>query len=247
VVEARAAALGIDVEGLAPGPIVDARGLVVGQHAGVHRVTIGQRRGLRVAGSEPRYVLRVVPERREVVVGDAAALQVMSAGDRGLSPAGAAAGARGGGRGGADPAPRAADRRDDRDRGGAGGGPVRRAGGRGGAGAGGGGLCRSPRDRGRVDRGGGMTGLAGGDWPGCRIRRPNSPAGLGRLAARLGHTFVRPALLRAALTLPSSDQRAQSAGWPSNACLEFLGDAVLDLVDGRRAVAAVPGRSARGR
>lgn len=76
VVEARAAALGLDVAALAPGPIVDADGQVVGQHAGVHRVTIGQRRGLRVAGSEPRYVLRVVPERREVVVGDAAGLQV---------------------------------------------------------------------------------------------------------------------------------------------------------------------------
>jgi tRNA-uridine 2-sulfurtransferase len=76
VVEARAAALGLDVAGLAPGPIVDTNGQVIGQHAGVHRVTVGQRRGLRVAGSEPRYVLRVVPERREVVVGDAAALQV---------------------------------------------------------------------------------------------------------------------------------------------------------------------------
>ena len=76
VVEARAAALGIDADGLAPGPIVDTSGRVVGQHAGVHRVTVGQRRGLRVAGTEPRYVLRVVPERREVVVGDAAALQV---------------------------------------------------------------------------------------------------------------------------------------------------------------------------
>ena len=34
-----------------------------------------QRRGLRVAGNEPRYVLRVLPETRAVVVGDAAALQ----------------------------------------------------------------------------------------------------------------------------------------------------------------------------
>ncbi len=76
VVEARAAALGLDVGGLAPGPIVDAEGREIGQHAGIHRVTIGQRRGLRVAGTEPRYVLRVVPERREVVVGDAEALQV---------------------------------------------------------------------------------------------------------------------------------------------------------------------------
>jgi tRNA-specific 2-thiouridylase len=76
VVEARAAALGIDPSVLAPGPIVDEAGVEIGQHAGVHRVTVGQRRGLRVAGSEPRYVLRVLPEQRAVVVGDAAALQL---------------------------------------------------------------------------------------------------------------------------------------------------------------------------
>lgn len=76
VVEARAAALGLEVDALSPGPIVDREGREIGQHAGVHRVTVGQRRGLRIAGSEPRYVLRVVPERREVVVGEAADLQV---------------------------------------------------------------------------------------------------------------------------------------------------------------------------
>ena len=78
VVEARAAELGIDVAGLAPGPIVDAAGNVLGQHAGVHRVTIGQRRGLQVGGSAPRYVLKVLPAERTVVVGEAEALRVMS-------------------------------------------------------------------------------------------------------------------------------------------------------------------------
>ncbi len=53
---------------------------------------------------------------------------------------------------------------------------------------------------------------------------------LGRLAALLGHTFERPALLRAALTLPSWTNEHPGAGWPGHACLEFLGDAVLDLV-----------------
>lgn len=53
---------------------------------------------------------------------------------------------------------------------------------------------------------------------------------LGRLAARLGHVFARPALLRAALTLPSWTNEHPGAGWPGHACLEFLGDAVLDLV-----------------
>ncbi len=76
VIEARASALGIDPQALAPGPIVDESGAVVGQHAGVHRVTIGQRRGLQVSGSAPRYVLRVLPETRTVVVGEADALKV---------------------------------------------------------------------------------------------------------------------------------------------------------------------------
>jgi len=91
VVEARAAALGIDVATLAPGPIVDESGAVLGEHAGLHRVTVGQRRGLRIAGSEPRYVLRVIPERRAVVVGGAEALRVeaLALGDfRRLAPLG---------------------------------------------------------------------------------------------------------------------------------------------------------------
>ncbi len=53
---------------------------------------------------------------------------------------------------------------------------------------------------------------------------------LGSLAARLGHVFARPALLRAALTTPSWVNEHPTAGWPGNACLEFLGDAVLGLV-----------------
>lgn len=75
VVEARARALGLPTDALLPGEVVDERGAVLGTHAGIHRVTIGQRRGLRVAGTAPRYVLRVLPERREVVVGEASALQ----------------------------------------------------------------------------------------------------------------------------------------------------------------------------
>ena len=53
---------------------------------------------------------------------------------------------------------------------------------------------------------------------------------LAPLIARLGHRFVRPALLRAALTTPSWVNEHPAAGWPGNACLEFLGDAVLGLV-----------------
>ncbi len=71
VVERRAGALGLSLDGLEPGPVVDTRGVVVGEHQGIHRVTIGQRRGMQIRGTERRYVLRVLPQTRTVVVGDA--------------------------------------------------------------------------------------------------------------------------------------------------------------------------------
>lgn len=56
------------------GAIVDAEGVELGRHAGIEGFTVGQRRGLGVSAESPRYVLRVVPETAEVVVGDAGAL-----------------------------------------------------------------------------------------------------------------------------------------------------------------------------
>lgn len=76
VVERRAAALGLPLEGLRPGPVVDEAGREVGEHQGIHRVTVGQRRGLQIRGTDKRYVLRVLPQTRTVVVGDADAAQV---------------------------------------------------------------------------------------------------------------------------------------------------------------------------
>lgn len=49
------------------------------------------------------------------------------------------------------------------------------------------------------------------------------------LEERLGYRFANRALLRVALTLGSWANEHPNAGWPSNACLEFFGDAVLDL------------------
>ncbi len=51
------------------GNIVTQEGEVVGQHEGYWNFTIGQRRGLRVSSSQPLYVLKLVPEKNEVVVG----------------------------------------------------------------------------------------------------------------------------------------------------------------------------------
>ena len=57
-----------------PGEIVDDAGAVLGTHLGIERFTVGQRRGLGVAFGEPRYVLRIEPAARRVVVGPRSAL-----------------------------------------------------------------------------------------------------------------------------------------------------------------------------
>jgi tRNA-specific 2-thiouridylase len=71
VVEERLRAAGGNLDALAPGPVVDLDGNVVGDHDGIHRVTVGQRRGFRSKGTERRYVLRVIPPTRTIVVGAA--------------------------------------------------------------------------------------------------------------------------------------------------------------------------------
>ncbi len=56
------------------GEIVDESGQALAAHEGVHHFTVGQRRGLGLGGGPPRYVLKVLPESGEVVVGGAASL-----------------------------------------------------------------------------------------------------------------------------------------------------------------------------
>ena len=59
-----------------PGEIVDLEGRVLGRHQGVIRYTVGQRRGLGLSGTaEPLYVVRLDPEKRQVVVGPRTALR----------------------------------------------------------------------------------------------------------------------------------------------------------------------------
>ncbi len=58
-----------DAPALMPGPLVTTAGEVVGEHEGYARYTIGQRRGLPGGYAEPRYVVAIRPERREVVIG----------------------------------------------------------------------------------------------------------------------------------------------------------------------------------
>jgi tRNA-specific 2-thiouridylase len=56
------------------GELVDTAGNVVGRHDGYEHFTIGQRRGLGVAFGEPRYVVAVHAENRQVVIGTREAL-----------------------------------------------------------------------------------------------------------------------------------------------------------------------------
>ncbi len=53
----------------APGNIVDEQGRVMGRHRGLYRYTVGQRKGLDLALPEPVYILKLDPQRNEVVVG----------------------------------------------------------------------------------------------------------------------------------------------------------------------------------
>ncbi len=59
---------------LVPGPLVSTNGEVIGEHGGFARYTIGQRKGLPGGASEPRFVVAIRPETREVVVGSLADL-----------------------------------------------------------------------------------------------------------------------------------------------------------------------------
>lgn len=74
VVARRAKELGLSTQTLQSGEIRSASGEILGTHQGIHRVTVGQRRGLGISSREPRYVLKVLPEERAVVVGGEAGL-----------------------------------------------------------------------------------------------------------------------------------------------------------------------------
>ncbi|MEX1365028.1 MAG: ribonuclease III [Nannocystaceae bacterium] len=74
-----------------------------------------------------------------------------------------------------------------------------------------------------------LTGLPDAAAPVDDDTAPTVEGGLPSLMERLGYTFADPRLLRVALTLGSWANEHRDAGWPSNACLEFFGDAVLGL------------------
>lgn len=56
------------------GAFVDTSGNVLAEHDGIERFTVGQRKGLGYAGGKRTYVLEIVPESNQVVLGDRAEL-----------------------------------------------------------------------------------------------------------------------------------------------------------------------------
>jgi tRNA-specific 2-thiouridylase len=52
------------------GQIVDPSGYVLAEHDGIEKFTVGQRKGLGFGSASRRYVLRIVPETRAVVIGE---------------------------------------------------------------------------------------------------------------------------------------------------------------------------------
>ena len=67
------------------GAIVTTDGREVGRHGGVEQFTIGQRKGLGVAFGEPRYVVRIDAQTREVVRGDEGRARTARADGRGAN------------------------------------------------------------------------------------------------------------------------------------------------------------------
>ncbi|MEZ5758065.1 MAG: tRNA 2-thiouridine(34) synthase MnmA [Emcibacteraceae bacterium] len=59
-----------------PGEIVHLDGRVLGEHKGIIYYTIGQRRGIGVGGGEPLYVVRLDPDKKQVIVGPKEALEI---------------------------------------------------------------------------------------------------------------------------------------------------------------------------
>ena len=59
-----------------PGEIVHLDGRVLGEHKGIIYYTIGQRRGIGVGGGDPLYVVRLDPDKKQVIVGPKEALEI---------------------------------------------------------------------------------------------------------------------------------------------------------------------------
>lgn len=58
------------------GDIIDLDGEVLGQHKGIIHYTIGQRKGIGIGGGAPLYVIKLDADKKQVIVGPKAALEI---------------------------------------------------------------------------------------------------------------------------------------------------------------------------
>ena len=54
---------------LDPGDIIHVDGAILGRHEGIINYTIGQRKGLKVSSESPLFVIKIDPEKKQVIVG----------------------------------------------------------------------------------------------------------------------------------------------------------------------------------
>ncbi len=53
-----------------PGDFIDTEGKVLGRHRGIEHYTLGQRRGLGISSKKPLYVLKINPEKNQIILGE---------------------------------------------------------------------------------------------------------------------------------------------------------------------------------
>ena len=63
-------------ESFKPGKILDLAGKKIGEHDGIINYTIGQRKGIKIASSNPLYVVNIDAENNTIIVGDKECLEV---------------------------------------------------------------------------------------------------------------------------------------------------------------------------
>ena len=63
-------------ESFKPGKILDIEGNQIGDHKGIINYTIGQRKGIKIASTNPLYVININAEKNTIIVGDKKSLEI---------------------------------------------------------------------------------------------------------------------------------------------------------------------------
>ena len=63
-------------ESFKPGKILDINGNEIGDHQGIINYTIGQRKGIKIANSDPLYVININAEKNTIIVGEKKCLEI---------------------------------------------------------------------------------------------------------------------------------------------------------------------------